>query len=255
MVQGLALCGGAVRALAHIGVLKVFDRENIKIHAICGTSMGAIIGGLYACGIKPSEMEAAVDEISIIRQLNLGIGRKGIFGDKIYGYLINVLEKQACVQKIEHLTIPFKAVSVDLITGQQVIHDKGPLLNALKASSAIPGILLPVRCGGRFLVDGGVLNNIPVDLLDRNIVDVAIAVDVNQETVEEEPQNIPELLFRTFNVMMTALRKSTLPYADMIIQPDVRGIFALDIRKTKAAIQAGERAAEEQLTKISSLIL
>ncbi len=94
----------------------------------------------------------------------------------------------------------------------------------------------------------------PVDILDRNIVDIAIAVDVNQETIEEEPRNIPELLFRTFNVMMTALRKSTLSSADIIIQPDVRGIFALDIRKMKAAIQAGEQAAEEQLKTILQLV-
>ncbi len=240
--------------MAHIGVLKVFDRENIKINAVCGTSMGAIVGGLYAGGIKPAEMEAAIDELSIIRQLNLGIGKRAIFGEKVYRCLIDVLEKQACVEQIEHLAIPFKAVSVDLITGRQVIHDHGSLLTALKASSAIPGILLPVRSEGRFLVDGGVLNNMPVDILDRNIVDIAIAVDVNQETIEEEPRNIPELLFRTFNVMMTALRKSTLSSADIIIQPDVRGIFALDIRKMKAAIQAGEQAAEEQLKTILQLV-
>lgn len=252
---GLALCGGAVRALAHIGVLKVFNRENIKIHTICGASMGAIIGGLYACGVKTEDMEAAVDEISVIRQLNLDLGRKSILGDKIYGCLVNVLEKQACVQEIEHLAIPFKAVSVDLITGKQVIHDQGSLLNALKASSAIPGILQPVKCGNRVLVDGGVLNNVPVDLVDRDIVDVAIAVDVNQITNEEEPRNIPELLFRTFNVMMTASRTRSLSYADMIIQPDVREIFALDIRKIKSAIQAGERAAEGQLKEILELIV
>jgi NTE family protein len=251
---GLALCGGAVRALAHIGVLKVFEREKIEIHSICGTSMGAIIGGLHACGVKPGEMESIIDEISIIRNINLGIGQKGLLGDKVYGYLLQILEEKACIQQIEQLMIPFKSVSVDLISGQQVIHDQGSLLLALKASCAIPGILPPVRWEGRFLVDGGVLNNMPVDLLDRTMVDVRIAVDVNQATMEKEPRNLPELLFRTYNVMINSLRTATLPYADIIIQPDVHGIFALDIRKMKAAIRAGERAAETQLSNIINLI-
>ncbi len=251
---GLALCGGAVRALAHIGVLKVFEREKIEIHSICGTSMGAIIGGLYACGIKPKEMEDSINEISILRNVNLGIGQTGLLGDKVYGYLLQMLEKKACIQEIEKLQIPFKAVSVDLISGEQVIHDQGSLLLALKASSAIPGILPPVRWEGRFLVDGGILNNMPVDLLDCPIVDVRIAVDVNQVTMEKEPKNVPELFFRAYNVMVNALRTATLPYADIIIQPDVHDIFALDIRKMKAAIHAGERVAEIQLKNIMNLI-
>lgn len=251
---GLALCGGAVRALAHIGVLKVFKREKIGIHSICGTSMGAIIGGLYACGVTPERMEAIIDEFSILRSINLGIGQKGLLGDKVYRYLLQILEKEACVKQIEQLAIPFKAVSVDLISGQQVVHDQGPLLRALKASSAIPGILPPVKLEGRFLVDGGVLNNMPVNLLDRSVADVRIAVDVNVATIADEPQNLPEILFRTYNVMMSSIRTATLPDADLIIQPDVQDVFALDVRKMKAAIRAGERAAEAQRKNIFTLM-
>lgn len=251
---GLALCGGAVRALAHIGVLKVFAREKIKIHSICGTSMGAIIGGLYACGVTPERMEASIDDLAILRNVNLGIGQNGLLGDKVYRYLLKILEEEACVRQIEQLAIPFKAVSVDLITGRQVIHDQGPLLRALQASSAIPGVLPPVKWEGRFLVDGGVLNNMPVNLLDRKIADIRIAVDVNIETVAKEPQNLPELLFRTYNVMMSSIRTATLADADVIIQPEVQEVFFLDVRKMKAAIQAGERAAEAQRKNILSLI-
>ena len=97
---GLALCGGAVRALAHIGVLKVFKREKIAIHSICGTSMGAIIGGLYACGVTPERMEAIIEEMSVLRSINLGIGQKGLLGDKVYRYLLQILEKETCVERI-----------------------------------------------------------------------------------------------------------------------------------------------------------
>lgn len=251
---GLALCGGAVRALAHIGVLKVFHREKIGIHSICGTSMGAIIGGLYACGVTPERMEAIIDEMPLLRSVNLGIGQKGLLGDRVYQYLLQILEREACAKQIEQLAISFKAVSVDLISGRQVVHEQGPLLLALKASSAIPGILPPVKWGELLLVDGGVLNNMPVNLLDDGVVDIKIAVDVNVPMLAKEPQNLPELLFRTYNVMMSSIRTATLPAADLIIQPDVQDVFALDVRKMKAAIRAGEQAAEAQRKNILTLI-
>lgn len=103
------------------------------------------------------------------------------------------------------------------------------------------------------MVDGGVLNNMPVNLLDGNAVDVRIAVDVNVATAAE-PQSLPEILLRTYNVMMNSIRTATLSYADLIIQPDVHDVFVLDVRKMKAAIRAGEQAAEAQRENIFRLI-
>jgi NTE family protein len=253
MKVGLALGGGAVRGLAHIGVLKVFKEHQIPIDFIAGTSMGGAIGGLVAAGIDIEEIEEFILNTRSYRFMDIGIRKHGIFsGNKIYAMLIHFLEQKGLGDiQIEDLKIPFRAVSVDLMKGKVFVFDKGSLVLAIRATTSIPGIFSPVHYRGKVLVDGGVLNNLPADLLREEGMDVVLAVDVEREHEEQEPRNLFEVLYRSFTIMTTVQRRANLKYADVVFRPEVGHIFAFDISKVRECIEAGK---QEALTKIGEVI-
>ncbi|AEH49379.1 patatin-like phospholipase family protein [Parageobacillus thermoglucosidasius] len=256
MKVGLALGGGAVRGLAHIGVLKVLKKHQIPIDFIAGTSMGGAIGGLVAAGIDIEEMEEFILTTPSYRFVDIGILKRGIFaGNKIYAMLIQFLEQKGLGDiRIEDLNIPFRAVSVDLIKGEVFVFEKGSLSLAIRATTSVPGIFSPVHYQDKVLVDGGILNNLPADLLREAGMDVVMAVDVEREHEEEEPRNIFDVVYRSFTIMMTRQRRANLRYADVVFRPEVGHILAFDTTRIQECIEAGEREAQQKIQEVLSFI-
>jgi NTE family protein len=206
---GLVLSGGGARGAAHIGVLRVLEEMRIPIHCIAGTSIGAIVGGMYAAGLSPDDIEnimTSLDWNNIFRDkplpsdltfrrkqdasqylidfdLGLKDGRlampKGLLqGQNLNMVLKSVLLHTENVTDFDHLRIPFRALAADIETGEAVVLDKGELVSAIRASMSIPGVFAPVERDGKMLVDGGVSNNLPVDAARRMGANVIIAVDI-----------------------------------------------------------------------------
>lgn len=174
----LVLGSGGARGLAHIGVIEAIEARGLRIAAIAGSSMGALVGGIYASGRLPAYRDWALEltRTDVFRLLDFGIGRPGLFtGDR----LMDELEEIVGQHRIESLPIPFTAVATDLRAQREVWLTRGPLFDAIRASMAIPLVFTPVKLGGCELVDGGLLNPVPIAAMRQALADVVIAVDVN----------------------------------------------------------------------------
>ena len=174
----LVLGAGGARGLAHIGVIEAIEARGLRIAAIAGSSMGALVGGIYASGRLPAyrEWALALTRTDVFRLLDFGIGRPGLFtGDR----LMEELQEIVGQHRIESLPIPFTAVATDLRAQREVWLTRGSLFDAIRASMAIPLVFTPVKLGGRELVDGGLLNPVPIAAMRQALADVVIAGDVN----------------------------------------------------------------------------
>ena len=186
---GLALSGGGVRGLAHLGVLQVLEEAEIPVDMIAGTSMGGIVAGLYAAGVPIQELIAFSKRTGVMDVAAPDRRWRGLFGHgKMADLLADLLGREDVT--LEELNIPVAVVSADVETGDLVILDKGPLIPALMATSAVPIVFSPVRHQGRWLVDGGVLNNFPVDVVRRMGADRVLGVNV-PPSVKFSPEDRP----------------------------------------------------------------
>ena len=281
---GLALGGGGARGLAHIGVLKVLDAEGIAPAAITGCSMGALVGGLYAYyGNALRVEEFILQTISNPKFMNLGIERLGNNGkktgkgyfDQFFDYVgtrlqaVNALNRYSYFDDavtsgiyemvpdvpIESLGMHFSAIATDLNSGEEINFTRGSLRNAVRASSAIPGIFPPVKYGKYFLVDGSASESVPAGKVREIGADRVLAVDVTRslKTVEQ-PQNIFDILYRTEDITSFHLSVIRLREADLIIRPDVQQLSWTDFDEAKDIISAGETICKENLSEIKKLV-
>ncbi|NTW17806.1 MAG: patatin-like phospholipase family protein [Syntrophaceae bacterium] len=278
---GLVLGGGGARGLSHIGVLRVFEQEDIPVDIIVGTSIGAMIGGAYACGISSQELERKIREyVSSAEFQSSAIKAMGdIYGREWEGltqkiqsflknqfYLIQMLFKpgvlsldtfQSMIHKfipdvqIEDTRIPFRAVATDLITGEQIVFDKGSLRKAVIASSAVPGAIEPVRDGERLLSDGGIISLIPVNIARKEGADVVIAVAVDRDfRTDEELKTAKDIYYRACEITSSKLEEYELMGADIIIRPDVKNIHWTGFAEAIDLIREGEKAARERIRSV-----
>ncbi len=242
---GLALGGGGVRGLAHAGVLSVLERENIPIQAIAGSSMGAIIAAAYTLNpgySKENLIGLMLDlETSVPRRLkshepekhallhrfrqfiNLesfiltGLSGWGIFPETL---IIEALNKIVLGKDLQQAVIPIAAVAADLMSGEKVIFKEGPAAIALQASCALPGFFPPVSLNDKLLVDGAIVDVVPVDVVKRMGVDVVIAVDVDQEESQPEINNGLEVFLRSVELCSRHHKRHFLKLADLVVRPD-----------------------------------
>jgi len=235
---GLALGSGGAKGLAHIAFLKVFDELNIKPSIISGSSMGSVIGALYASGLSAAEIEGFYSEMTLLKVTNLidvSLSRKGlsIRGKKIMAWLRKRIKKN----DFDDLEIPLKIVATDFWNKSEVVFDKGDVVDAVRASISIPGIFLPYMIGDRVYIDGGVVNPVPYDLI-RDDCDLLIAIDVYNYPPQDSKRKVPntfESIFYLYDIMYNILMKEKIRISqpDILVKTSLRGINLLEFQKIR----------------------
>jgi len=286
---GLVLSGGAARGLAHVGVLKALEEQGIHIDAIAGTSMGAVIGGLYASGYKIDELEKLAlsidwqealsdaperedvpfrrkqdDRDFLVKQKlsfrddgSLGLPLGVIQGQNLALLLESLLAHSSDIRDFDKLPIPFRAVATDIVNGEKVVFRKGHLPQVIRASMSIPAVFAPVEINGQLLVDGGMVDNIPVDVAREMGVDIVIVVDIGTPLRGRKQLNT---VFDILNQSITLMTRSnsevqlaSLNSDDILIQPALASYGATDFGRSLDIINAGYRATQVLEKRLASL--
>jgi NTE family protein len=263
----LVLSGGGARGLAHIGLIKGLEKEGFsKPNLVVGTSMGAIVGGLYACGMTSKEMERfAVNEFQIADHLDSFVfringpvgkviqtgqalaslaGRPGVDpGQRVYELLKKLTENK----KFGETEIPFRCNAVDLLSGREVVFNSGQVAAAMRASMSLPVLFEPFLHKGMCLVDGGLLDNMPVAIARNEGFRRVLAVNVNRfiKSIPEELKNGPQIIFRSIECALHAQETNKSPAdftLDISVETDLFSFF-----KQKELISLGEKAVKENL--------
>jgi len=248
---GLALGAGASRGFAHIGVLQVLEDIGIKPDYIAGSSIGAIIGALYAAGMSPKMMEGIANNIDAKLCYDLGFSRRGIIQGKRLEDLIKLLTQN---KDFEDLNIPLSVTAVDLINSERVIINKGKVYKGVRASISIPGVFQPVRDGDRVLIDGGILERVPVNVVREMGADIVIGVDVAFRGKHRPPENFIETILQTMEVMELEIMKYNIPNEDIIICPEVYLANPMSLDSVETAVEAGKKAAMETIDQLQALL-
>jgi len=277
---GLALGGGGARGIAHIGVLSVLEKEKIPVHLIVGTSIGALVGGAYASGMSPDELQKRMEaylnspefQCSAMKAFDAAHGKceLGLTG-KIQSYLRNTFyliqamfkpgilsneDFQVAINffipdiRIEETRIPFRAVATDLVTGREIVFSKGSLRQAVMASCAVPGAVAPLKEGDWLLLDGGIVSLVPSSVARREGADIVIAVSVDRGLDPEELRNVVDVYQRVNEIMNQKLKNYELANADVVILPEVGNLHWSDFSEAINLVDEGEKAAREKLDDI-----
>ena len=268
---GIALGGGGAKGLAHIAMLEVLDRLDVNVVAISGTSIGAIIGTLYASGKSAAEVRQAIDALldtpdnlqeafeskrlfGWMNLLDLEIGRSHLFqADKF----LSELEGLVGVDSLQELAIPMSVVAADFWAREEVVFTSGPVMPAVAASFCLPGVFRPVVIDGRVLVDGGSVNPVPFDLL-RDKCDIVVAVDVLGKRVPDDDlmPNYTEALFNTFQIAEKAIvnsKQKTHP-PDIYIEPAIRDVKVLDFDKADSVYAQCASECDRLVSELQALL-
>jgi NTE family protein len=288
---GLVLSGGGARGAAHVGVIRVLEQMRIPVDAVAGTSMGAVVGGLYAAGLSATEIgdvfsaldwqdlltdrpprrelvfRRKQDDRSILARGALGV-REGegvvlplglVQGQKITQLLRAATLPVAEIHDFDQLPIPFRALATDLETGDPVVLRSGDLATVLRASMSAPGVFAPVEIDGRLLVDGGLVDNLPVDLARSMGVDVLIVVDVSFPLASRDELGSPlDVTNQMIGIMVrrgTLESREKLTASDILVEPDLGSMTAVSFNRMPQVIEAGEHAARAAQPRLASLSL
>lgn len=282
---GIALSGGGARGLAHIGVLQALEELHIPIAYIAGTSMGSIVGGLYAAGFAPDELKKEVlaidwekvfdeqaerdwlsfrakrEQRRYFLNLELGLDKDykltsptGAIADQELLLTLKRLTRSVGVQNFSELPIPFRAVATDINKAESVALDSGDLALAMRASMAVPLVFTPVEWNGRLLVDGGALNNLPVGTVKQMGADIVIAIDISTPLQEVQAgSSIFSLSQQSLAVVLVQNTRSALQQADVVVTPDLHQIGAGDFTSAEKAITYGYEAIKSKAILFGSL--
>jgi NTE family protein len=284
---GLALGGGSARGIAHVGVLRWFEEHHIPIDYIVGTSMGGLVAGAYASGMTPDEIGALLkdsdwdlmflsdspyrfktirrkqDKREFPSQLEFGL-KHGVTlpgalnpGQQVALLLDRIALPYGDLKSFDDLPTPFRAVATDLRKAEVVVLDRPPLSRAMRATMSIPGVFAPVNWDDWLLVDGGALNNIPADVVRKLGADVVIAVNVGADVGDEkeQTQSLLSLMGKTIDTMMTTSTRRALESADIVVDPDLKGLTSTSWRQSDELAERGYQAAAAVGGKLESYAL
>jgi NTE family protein len=249
----LVLGGGSAKGFAHVGVIRVLEQEKIPIHMIVGTSVGSLIGGIYAANPDSFQLEWTAFKIDRNDVLDPSI-MSSKFGPIQGVRLENFVEQAVKVKKIEDTKIPFYPIATDLNTGETIVLEKGSIAKAVRASSSIPGIFVPVTFDNRLLVDGGVTDNIACDVARNKGADIVIAVNISKDIREPNITSLIDVVGQSASIMMHEISKSRLKYADVVIEPNTKGAGMFDFSQKKPLMDEGIKSAKDAIPKIRELI-
>ncbi|MCZ6673191.1 MAG: patatin-like phospholipase family protein [Verrucomicrobia bacterium] len=287
---GLVLSGGGARGAAHVGVLKVLEELRIPVDVVAGTSMGSIVGGLYASGMSVAEIEQTINSLNWDYLLeddpgraNLSLNRKIqedlfsteispgynngsvqlrpglITGQKVELVLQRLTTQVAHISDFDDLPIPFRAVAADIVTGETVVLKSGNLGRAMRASMSVPTIFAPVEVDGRILVDGGIADNLPVDVARQMGADVLIVVDVGSPLRNKDQitnaLTVTDQLTRLLTGRNVIASLSSISADDILIKPILGSITAIQFDRAAEAVPLGEAAAREASAELLNLSL
>jgi NTE family protein len=285
---GLVLSGGGARGAAHIGVLKVLDEMRVPVDAIAGTSMGAVVGGLYASGLSARDIEKIMtsinwqdafrdrpprEDLTLRRKeeeetflVNFPLSVRGghillprglIQGQRLTQTLRRLMLPVARINNFDELPIPFRAVATDLETGESVVMGAGDLTTAMRASLSAPGVFAPVEREGRLLVDGGIADNVPVDIARAMGVDIVIVVDVGFPLqTRKQMTSVPAISNQMLAILIhhnAEVQLATLTPNDILIRPALGDASSFDFGIVARAIGVGEAAARGMSSQLASL--
>lgn len=278
---GLVLSGGGARGYAHIGVLKALERMHVPIDCIAATSMGAVVGGLYASGLSADELDARLSKINLsdivfdrneraqlpqtLREddFQYPIGISAGFGDGKVKLPVGLVQGNKLLTLLQDWTstwpgdvdfnalpIPFRTIATDLGTGAPVVLGHGSLPRAIRASVAVPGLFAPFPVDGRTLVDGGLVSNLPVQMARDMGADIVIAVDISAKPEGQPTDSMTAIMWQTTTIMGGAIAANELKGADVVIRPRLPYVKSWDFTARNDAMLEGERAAQAALVAI-----
>lgn len=252
---GLVLGGGGARGFAHVGVIRVLEQERIPLDVVVGTSVGSLIGALYAAERNSFDLEWTAfqlrqEDLFDFRLVNAVLGMGLARGEQLEAFVKGKVK----VQNIEELKLPFAAVATDLNWGKRIVLERGSIARAVRASSAIPGIFEPVQHDGKLLVDGGVVDNLPVDVARAKGADLVVAVDISQDVGNVNIKNMADVLLQATNIMFEVNVASRRGSADVLVTPKVGGVGMLDFTQRKACMDAGIEATRAAIPRIRAAI-
>jgi len=250
---GLALGAGGAKGLAHIGVLQVLREAEIPIHLLAGASIGAVIGASFAAGADPSLMAKLAVNLNQSFFIDVSLPKLGLLkGDKV----TEIIRLLAHNKTFAQLDIPLAVVATDIERGQRVVIKEGDVATAVRASASIPGIFKPVRYNDCLLVDGAVMERLPVTVLKEMGADYIIGVDVKSWAAERlEVNNIYEVIMQSIEVLENEVCRKYLELADFLICPNVSKIGTLEFSKAEECIAIGRQAALAKVEDLKKTLL
>ena len=248
---GLVLGSGGLRGMAHIGVLKVLEEENIPIAFIVGCSIGSLVGGLYASGYSAKRLERMAKCVKRSEWIELVFPRMGLFSGK---KILTAIDKMTRQQMMEETRVPLYIVATDLYRGERVVLQNGNLAEAICASCAVPGIFEPYAKDGTLYVDGALVDPIPVDVARTIGADIVVGVDLMHGSNVPAIESIFDVVLQSFEVVQRQLGREKYEDADMMIYPAVSHFSQSAFDKVRECILIGEYAMRAQIDELRKLI-
>lgn len=243
---GLALGGGAVLGAAHIGVLRALEERDFEIEYIAGTSIGAFAGLFYAYGMKVDEIEKIARKLRWMDIGGIGFSRMGLLDNGKLGALITE-HLGECL--LEDTKIPFAAIATNIANGEKVVLREGDAKKAVMASTCIPGIFTPIEINGLLLVDGGIVENVPVSTVKNMGASHVIGVDLNSGNKYDRPKHVLGVIVNSFHFMLKTATHYETKKADLLISPDLGKFDMIDTGQVDDLIRVGYESAVETLDR------
>jgi NTE family protein len=247
----LALGAGGLRGLAHIGVLKVLDQENIPVRMIAGCSIGSMVGALYASGLTPDNMEKLAVNLKRRHWIDFIMQKNGLVAGQRLLEMMRLLTKDKTFDQME---IPLAVVATNLCSGEEHIFSEGSVSEAVRASISVPGIFVPHSIQGVYYVDGAVVNPTPIDVARYMDEGIVVAVDLTEIGTVCAITNMFDIILMSIDIMQRQLLKHRLAHSDILIQPQVGHILPSDFGCAAELIELGAAAAQKALPELRTLL-
>lgn len=251
---GLALGGGAARGFAHVGVIQVLEEAGIKPDLVVGTSVGSLVGAIYASGKTAAQLQQVAETMdeAAITDWTLPLFSRGMLrGEALARYV----STQVGGKTIEAMALPLGIVATDLQSGKAVLFQRGDAATAVRASSAVPAVFLPVSINGREYVDGGLVAPVPVHFARDMGADIVLAVDISSPPESNLASDTLQILLQTFAIMASSINRYELQGADVVVRPALPNVRSADFAAKRSAIEAGRAAMLAALPQLRAALL